>query len=80
MLEASLQGANIMVSQAVTSSQKVLQETEEVFSEVNNLTAKYKFLLDAPTNISKIIQKGHSHGKNWWITQNIRENTLCMLI
>ena len=63
VLEASLQGANIMINQAVTSSQQVLQETQHVFSEVNNLTEKYKYLLTAPKNVSKIIRKGHNLGK-----------------
>lgn len=63
MLEASLQGANIMISQAVTSADQVLQETETLLKTVNGLSEKFEYLKSAPENITGIIDRGNEASK-----------------
>ena len=63
-MEASLQSANIIISQAVTSADRVLNEAETLLQNVNTLTDKVNYIIDAPKNITNIITKGQILGKD----------------
>ena len=60
---AALEAANVIISQAISSATQVLQETQNLLSNVNDLTQKYNYLLFASSNVTNAIREGQAYGK-----------------
>ena len=60
---AALEAANVIISQAISSATQVLQETQNLLSNVNDLTQKYNYLLFASSNVTSAIKEGQEYGK-----------------
>ena len=60
---AALEAANVIISQAISSATQVLQETQNLLNNVNDLTQKYNYLLFASSNVTNAIKEGQNYGK-----------------
>ena len=65
MVQAALESANLMIKDATSSSQKVLQETQALLKSVEELTTKYQYLSTVSDNVTKLVTEGQARGKSF---------------
>ena len=62
IVQAALDAARIVVSNALLSAEQVLKETQSLLATVNDLSTKYYYLTSASANITRVIVQGEAKG------------------
>ncbi|XP_057303936.1 laminin subunit alpha-1-like isoform X1 [Hydractinia symbiolongicarpus] len=60
VVQAALEAANVVISQAVSSASQVLRETQNLLNNVNDLTSKYNYLVSSSANITSTLNAGQT--------------------